>query len=281
VAGDAEIFMGAHHVSLLAALLLAVSCTKQTSTGSEQRLRIISLVPSATELLFEVGARDQVVGVTTSCLYPPEAQEKEKIGGLIVDIEKVLSLRPDLILSSPIARKASGDLQRLGLRVVTIEANTFEEIAEQLRRVGGLTGHAQEGDVAADRLLARVRAVEARVGGLPPPTVFFETGGDPILTAGPRSYPGDALRRAGGQNIMYDLDRPWGTVSWEVVLKRDPEVILIAHASQALPARAGWEKLRAVQAGRVHHVPKEAFYYPTPRLAEGLELAARLFHGKD
>ena len=273
--------MRAHHVSLVATLFVVTSCTKQAPTASEQSLRIISLVPSVTELLFEVGAGDQVVGVTTWCLYPPEAQEREKIGGLIVDTEKVLSLRPDLILSSPIARKASGDLQRLGLRVVVIETNTFEEIAEQLRRIGGLTGHAQEGDAAADRLLARVRAVEARVVGLQQPPVFFETGGDPILTAGPRSYPGDAIRRAGGQNIMYDLEQPWSTVSWEVVLKRDPEVILIAHGSQTIPGRAGWDRLRAVQAGRVHHVPKEAFYYPTPRLAHGLELATRLFHEQD
>jgi iron complex transport system substrate-binding protein len=243
--------------------------------------RIVSIVPSVTELLFAVGAGDQVVGVTTYCTWPPEARTKEKVGDLVLNFEKIAALRPDCVMSvGRMARDNNLALERMGIRVVEVYGESFEEIADQMRRLGRLTGHPERGEEEARRLMDRVRAVEERVRGKPAPRFYFESSFDPLWTATSKGYSGDAIRRAGGRNIFDDMPWTWGQISWELVLERDPDVIFIAHAEDArnLAARAGWERLKAVKSGRVHVVPKEAFVYPTARLVDGLELAAKHLH---
>lgn len=270
-------------VAYLAGLLALVSRRPPVQDERVTCRRIVSLVPSATELLFAAGAGDRVVGVTTWCTYPPEARTREKIGDISVNFERVAALAPDLVVSvRSMAGEATGALERMGFRVETVDAESFEEIAQRLRRLGRLTGHEMEGDAAARAMIERVRRVEEAVRGKLQPTVFFEATAEPLWSGGPGSYAGDAIRRAGGRNIMTDMDRPWGPVSWEVVLERDPDVILIAHDGlERAQRRAGWAWLKAVKTGRVHVVPRDAFYYPTPRLVEGLEFAARVFHEKN
>ncbi|MHC4606614.1 MAG: ABC transporter substrate-binding protein [Planctomycetota bacterium] len=267
-------------VLFLIALPIYVIRSGGGAPAEERYDRIVSIAPSVTELLFAVGAGDQVVGVTRHCKYPPAAKEKDKVGDLVIDFEKLISLKPDVVFSSDsLARKTNLALRERGIRVVTVDARTFEEIAEQIRRIGRLTGHAEKGEEVAREMMERVRAVEERVTGKARPSVYVEVGYEPLWTAGPNSYAGDAVRRAGGRNIMFDLAKSWAPVSWEVVLARDPDVILIAHAqAENLELRAGWSGLKAVKAGRVHFVPEDAFHFPTPRLVRGLELAAKHFH---
>lgn len=242
--------------------------------------RVVSILPSVTELIHAVGAEDRLVGVTTYCDYPPEAARKEKIGDIRLNYEKLLALRPDVVLSvERMRREDNAQLRAMGLPVVEIYGESFEEIAEAMRLLGRLTECTARADAEAAALLARVRAVEERVKGKPRPRVFFESSSEPIWSVSPRSYAGDMIARAGGDNIMTDLRDAWGPVSWELVLARDPDVILIAHAATSRPeSRAGWSRLKAVRTGRVYVVPKEEFVYPTPRLALGLERAAKLFH---
>jgi iron complex transport system substrate-binding protein len=242
--------------------------------------RIVSLVPSITEMLFAAGAGGQVVGVTNWCTYPPEAASREKIGGLQPDIEKILFLRPDAVFTrSSMTRSTLKGLETYGIRVVAVDAESFEEIAAELRRIGELTGHPEEGERAARDVEGRVRAVEARVKGKPAPAVYLELTSEPIGSAGPDSYTGDLIRRAGGRNILPPLGAPWRAVSWEVVLENDPDVILVAHKqTKGMEDRPGWSGLKAVRTRRVHHVPVEEFNRPTPRLVLGLERAARLIH---
>ena len=238
--------------------------------------RIVSIVPSGTELLFAVGAGEQVVGVTTCCDWPPEAQNREKVGNITVDFERMAALRPDLVVTSwAVAKKATIELETKGYAVYSIDPRSFEDIAGALRRLGAITDRDAQGERAAAALEARVAAVKGGAG----PTFYFEHSSDPLGSTGPESYAGDALRRAGGRNI---LEGGWRLIDWETVMKADPEVILIGHhRKEALDQRAGWAALRAVRNGRVHFVTKEHFVYPTPRLATGLEEAARIFHAKN
>jgi iron complex transport system substrate-binding protein len=141
--------------------------------------------------------------------------------------------------------------------------------------LGTLTGHEAEGEKAASELEARVKAVVAEPG----PTVYFEHSPEPLGTTGPDTYAGDALRRAGARNIF---DGGWRLIDWEAVMKRDPEVILITHdRKEELERRAGWSNLRAVRNKRVYFVAKANYLYPTPRLVNGLEEAARIFREKN
>jgi len=237
--------------------------------------RIVSLAPSTTELLFAVGAGGQVAGVTTYCEVPAGAKV-QKVGDIILDWEKLAGIGPDLILAAPsISKKTCQDLESKGYVVFGVDPRSFEEIAKALETVGGITGHGEEGRRAAEALRARVRAVAPSSG----PTFYFEHSADPLGTTGPESYVGEALRLAGGRNVF---EGGWRMVDWESVMAKDPEVILIAHdRKEGLERRAGWKDLRAVKAGRVHFVAKEHFVYPTPRLAEGLDEAARIFRAQN
>ncbi len=237
--------------------------------------RIVSIVPAATELLFAAGAGGQVAGVTRYCDHPPEAGTRTVVGDLVVDMERVVALSPDLVVAASIA-PAAAELEARGYPVFAVDPRGFEDIARALRVLGEVTGHAAEGARAAEELLARVGAVRPPPGG---PAVYIEFSVDPIHTTGPESYAGEAIRRAGGRNVF---EGGWRMAEWEAVVARDPEVILVAHDGiEGLEGRAGWKELRAVRDGRVHIVPKEHFVYPTPRLVLGLEGAARLFHAKD
>jgi iron complex transport system substrate-binding protein len=278
----------------LLSLLLLASCSKPaeppaagtTKTFTDSRgksvtvawppKRIVSTVPSLTELLYAIGAQDQLVGVTTYCIYPPEALKKPKIGSINVDFEALAALQPDLIATSvAVAHKSAGELEAKGYKVFSIDPHTVAEIAAALRQLGALTGHEAEAEKVAAAFEARVKAASAPPG----PTVYFEHSGDPLGTSGPDSYLGDAIRLAGGRNIF---EGGWRLIDWESVLARDPEVLLIAHPrTEALERRAGWSTLKAVKNGRVYFVEKEHYLFPTLRLADGLEEAARLLHAKN
>jgi iron complex transport system substrate-binding protein len=238
--------------------------------------RIISIIPSTTELLFAVGAGDQVAGVTTWCDWPPEARSKPKIGDIVVDYEKLESLKPDVVVTYwSQTKKTSTDIESKGIPLFSVEPHSFEEIIRSLRMLGTLTGHEAEGEKAASELEARVKAVVAEPG----PTVYFEHSPEPLGTTGPDTYAGDALRRAGARNIF---EGGWHLIDWEAVMKRDPEVILITHdRKEELERRAGWSNLRAVKNKRVYFVAKANYLYPTPRLVNGLEEAARIFREKN
>lgn len=238
--------------------------------------RIVSIIPSATELLFDIGAGPQVVGVTTYCDWPPEAKAKTKIGDIVVDYERLDMLRPQVVVTSwSLTKKTTGELERRGIPVYSVEPRSFAEIAASLRRLGELTGNVGPADRCAQALEARVSAVTPEPG----PTFYFEHTAEPLGTTGPDTYTGDALRRAGGRNIF---EGGWRLIDWEAVLAGDPDIILIAHdRTQGLENRAGWSHLRAVKNRRVYIVAKEHYVYPTPRLADGLEEAARIFHEKN
>lgn len=275
-------------------LLFLVSCSKpaepplsgSTKTFADMRgksvtiawppKRIVSLVPSLTELLYAIGAQDQVAGVTTYCVYPPAARNKPKVGSINVDYEALAGLKPDLIATSiAVAHKSAGELEARGYPVFSVDPHTVAEIAAALRLLGRVSGHETEAEKIAADFDSRVKAAMWPPG----PTVYFEHSGDPLGSSGPDSYVGDAIRVAGGRNI---LEGGWRLIDWETILARDPEVILIAHPrTEALERRAGWSTLKAVKNGRVYFVEKEHYLFPTPRLADGIEEAARLIHAKN
>lgn len=278
----------------VALLLLAASCSRPadpaaagpTKTFTDSRgkavtipwppKRIVSTVPSLTEMLYDIGAGDQIVGVTTYCVYPPEATRKPKVGSINVDYEALAGLKPDLVATSvAVAHRSALELESQGYRVFSVDPHTVAEIASSLRLLGAVTGHEAEAERAASVFEARVKAATRPPG----PTVYFEHSADPLGTAGPDTYPGDAIRLAGGRNIF---DGGWRLIGWEAVLAGDPDVILLAHdRKEGLERRSGWSNLKAVRNGRVYFVAKENFLYPTPRLADGMEEAARLLHAKN
>jgi iron complex transport system substrate-binding protein len=248
--------------------------------------RIVSLAPSNTEILFAIGAGDQVVGVTDYCNYPQEAQEKDKVGGFSdPNLEAIVALAPDLVLGTNFNDGVIEDLAQLGIRGLVISPGTVEEVLTAIERVGYAVGRDGEAGALAENLRERLLAVEEYIAGKERPRVLYQVWHDPLMVAGPGSFVDNAITLAGGDNIAWDAARGYPRFSSEVVVLRDPEVILSpkTHGSGAVadaPLPPGWEDLTAVKEGRVYSIDADMIARAGPRIVAAIEEVARILHGE-
>ena len=247
-------------------------------------LRVVSLAPSNTELMFAVGAGDRLIGRTTVCDYPPEASKVPVVGGMTpktINLEALVALRPDLILATcGVQEPIIAPLERLKLPVVALDADDFDGVVRNIRLVGALVDRAAVGDDLADRFRARVAAVQKRVSGraAPRPKVLYLVGEDPLMTAGPNTFIGRMIEAAGGVNIFGDVAARYPRPGEEEILARAPDVILAGRDDPTrraqIAARPGWSQVPAVRAGRIAFLAEDEVSRPAPRLADGLEAMA-------
>ena len=250
--------------------------------------RVVSLLPSNTEILFAVGAGNQVVGVTSYCNYPAEAATREQVGGITtksLNIESIVALEPDLVLASGSQADIIPILEESGLTVIVLEPATFDDILANIELVGQITDHTNEATALTNSLRQRLDTVAASVRAADTqPTVFYEVWHDPLMTAGPNTFIGQLITLAGGESIFADVAEDWPQVSTEVVVERNPAIILgpDSHGDELTPekikARAGWENIAAVQNGEVYLLNGDAVSRPGPRIVDMLEEAARDLH---
>lgn len=254
-------------------------------------LRIVSLAPSNTEILYAVGAGDQVIGRDEFSNYPPEVLDLPSVGGSMgaYNIEQIISLQPDLVLAAEInTPEQVKALEDAGITVYYLGNPTgLAGVYANLATAGTLTGHAQDAAALVEALKARVAAVEAKLAGVSErPTVFYELDGSDALkpwTAGPGTFIDLLIGMAGGQNAAADLGGAWGQLSLEALLVADPDFILLGDAAygvtaELVAARAGWEGLKAVKNGRVLPFNDDWVSRPGPRLVDALEALAQVLH---
>lgn len=295
-------FAGVGLILLLSAVM-SVACGSGSGSAPDKEVaaalpesteaipqRIISLAPSHTETLFELGLEDRIVGVTEYCDYPVEAQQKEKVGGFsTVDMERIIALGPDLILAANIHKgDLAPELKRRGFNVLIVAPQTLEEVLDGIMEVGRATGTAERASELVEDLRTGIAAVQDRVASLEEgqrPRVFYLTWHDPIWTLGKGTITHELIEMAGGRNIMSDT-QGHSKVDLESVILRNPQVILAAsgHGS-AEDSPLGWAqtetRLKHVDAridGAVHQVDADLVTRPGPRIVKGLELMAGLVH---
>lgn len=251
--------------------------------------RIISIAPSNTEILFAVGAGDQVVGIDTFSDYPEAALALPRVGGVTdPDFEMMASLQPDLALSIGGTDAIVEKLRELGVPVLVLQPETMDGLYDTIRRAGLVTGHAEEAERVITDMQTRVAAVTAKTEALSDderPGVFYVMWPDPLMTAGPGSFIDDLITLAGGRNIAGDAPIAFPEFSHEQVISRNPDVILVPGPWQAEEADRikggeypGWTGLNAVVNDNVHVVTEDRVTRPGPRLIDGLEEFARIFH---
>jgi ABC-type Fe3+-hydroxamate transport system substrate-binding protein len=267
------------------ALLLSVLSDASSLTETCAPQRIVSVVPHITEELYLLGVQDRIVGVTIYCQRPPEAQNKERVGAVVeVNVEKILSLRPDLVIASPLTdQKQIQKLQDVGVRVEIFHApEDFEELCNGFLEVSRLVGREQEAQEIIKRATEELAYIKGNVSGLPRPQVFIQIGTKPLVAAGGDSYIDDFVAFAGGVNIAHEVKT--SVYSREEVVKRNPDIILIAKMGIAGEReKATWAKyktIRAVQEGKIYTVDPYRFCSPTPlSFVESVRELVRLFHG--
>jgi iron complex transport system substrate-binding protein len=246
--------------------------------------RIVSASPSTTELAFAVGLGDEVVAVDKFSNFPPEAASRTSIGSYTEpDLETVLGADPDLVLATDVHVAALVPaLDRQGIPTLVLSAKNIEGVLLNLLVLGRVSGNEAEAEGVVADLRTRIAAVETRVAGSDPVSVFYEL--DPTLfTTGPGTFIDDVIRRAGGRNIAAAATEPYPQLSAEDVIAADPAVILLADEAagvtpEAVATRSGWTKLSAVKSGRIVVIDPDIGSRPGPRVVDALELIAATLH---
>lgn len=239
--------------------------------------RIVSLTPGTTEILFAIGAGKQVVGVTSYCDYPPEAQRLPKVGDMRTNVEAVVARRPDLVIADEVLnRRFIPALQRLKLPLLIVAPKDWLDVARMIRLLGEATGHEQQAETLARQFDRAEREARVRNRNLPQPTVLFTLNVEPLpmWVAGRDLFVNDMIRLAGGVNVAADGGVNYYTLSAEAVLRRDPDIIITTTPRERLSPLYNHpvlKRLKAVESGRVYSVDSNLFVRPTPRLLKGLE----------
>lgn len=253
-------------------------------------MRIISLAPSNTETLFALGLADKIVGVTEYCNYPPEAQEKNLVGGFsTVDMELVIELDPDLILAANMHKDdLVPELERRGFNVMIIAPETIDEVLDSILQIGDVTGVSEAAIQLVTEMRARIGAVTDTITSLQEsdiPGVLYITWHEPIWTLGKGTITHELIEIAGATNIMADIEGH-GQTELETIIWRNPQIILASsgHGS-AEDSLVTWaqteDRLSEVDArkvGRVYQLDSDLVTRPGPRIVEGLEIIAKYIH---
>jgi iron complex transport system substrate-binding protein len=252
----------------------------------EHPSRLVSLSPATTEMLFLLGLGDRVVGVTDSCEFPPEAKRKPSVGATLnPSIEKILTLKPDLVVGSPQAnrRETADQLARVGIPLYGVTAQTVDGMLASVADLGRALSHEAEARELVGKLQVRLDAVSRRIAGRKPPRVLFVVWFRPLMTAGPQTFLSDVIRRAGGEPLGRGLQGEWPKLSVEEALRLQPDVILFPQTQAFAPNReefrtlAGWKDMQAVQEGRIYFV-SDTIVRASPRLVDALEEVSRYLH---
>jgi len=237
--------------------------------------RIVSLAPSLTEIAFAAGAGAMLVGTVEYSDFPAAARALPRVGdGWSVDVERVLALRPDIVLawSSGTPEATIARLRSVRLRVVTVPTFRLADVPAALRLVGDLAGTQPVADAAAVQFEDEIRRLRTRHAGAPPVTVFVQIDDEPLFTVNGRHIISEMLALCGGSNVFADLPQVAPTVDIEAVLARNPQVILSTDDTIADPQSAWrrWPQLAAVRAGAIYSMPADTVTRATPRVVDGV-----------
>jgi ABC-type Fe3+-hydroxamate transport system substrate-binding protein len=256
----------------LAAFFGALPSAANQASG--QTPRIISLIPSLTEDLFAIGAGAQVVGVSQATDFPPAATRLPVVATFSsVDAEKIARLHPTVIVGIPAQATLVGDLRRLGLHVVLVADDSFDDIFADLAVLGQLSGRSNEAAALSGRLRAKTAALVKRVPNGPRPSTFVVLGVAPIFTVGDRSYIAHLIALAGGRNGATGVRDAYARYSAEALVAAQPDALVsdrttgLADALQQTP----WNELTAVRRHHVYVLDDAALLErPGPRYNDGL-----------
>jgi iron complex transport system substrate-binding protein len=243
--------------------------------------RIVSLVPSNTEILFAIGAGKNVVGVTTNDDYPKEVKSLPKVGDMTINAEKVLAQKPDIIFASSLNGKETIDkLKKLGLTVVLLDANSIKEVYQSIDIAGQVTNQLRNSDKLIGKMEAEKLKIFRQVAAAKKEKavkVWLES--DPSLfTAGKGTLLNELTSIAGGDNVAKNLNG-WPQVQSETVVKWNPDVIVSMYGdTKTIQNRAGWNAIRAVQEKRITSIDPNIVSRPGPRIMEAMHQLAKTFY---
>lgn len=244
--------------------------------------RVVSLIPATTEILFALGAGDRVVGRTHWDGWPPEVTLVADMGnGIQPSIETVISARPDLVVlyAGGDNRAAAAALRAAGIDVISLRIDRIAEFERATLLLGEMLGETTRAQTVVDSVRSTLARVRTATAARARPSVFMIAWETPLMTIGAGSFLTELVEIAGGQNIFGDLEGPSPQVSFEEVLRRDPQFILgRPETAGTLSAQERWRQLPAVREGRVLVMDTTLVGRPGVRLGEAAVSIAKLLH---
>ena len=253
--------------------------------------RIVSVAPSITEILFALGAGDQVVGDTTYCNYPEAAKAKPKIGGYTTpSLEAILALRPDRVIMMKNRPDVAQKLRQTGIDVLELQPENLNGIYESIHAIAERIGASERGRTLIQSIQTQLREVAVRKNNGPKAKVLFVVGRTPgavsdLIAVGRGSYLSELIALAGAENIFEDAAVPYPQVNMEEVIRRNPDVIIdmghdgMVTESQKQAVKQLWKKysfLHAVQRDAVFPISADYFVTPGPRVGQAVRDISRM-----
>lgn len=260
------------------------------------RMRIISLSPNITEVLFALGLDNEIVGVTEFCKYPKAALEKAKVGGYgNPDLETIVSLKPTIIIMLNFSAAVKDKLRGFNIETLVVTNETVEEVLDSITKIGQAT----QRDDSAERLILSIRtkvdSVRKKYENQPKPGVLLGIGRNPeditnMYVAGPGTFLNELLEIAGGKNIVSDVEIKYPKISLEEIITRNPEIIL-EPVLQVNPTpeylekfKTSWAQLPGIEAvknGEIHFLFGDFILIPGPRMLLTLDQIVKILHPED
>ncbi|CAM4381154.1 ABC transporter substrate-binding protein [Paenibacillus tarimensis] len=265
----------------------AYPLTLTDSTGTEVVIaqepeRVVSLVPSETEILYAIGASEQVAGVDDNSNYPKEVADKPRVGGMDTNIEAVAGLNPDLVIANGSMNGSAVEaLRKMGVTVFASEPKTIEETIAHIEQIGVIVNRQQEAQEVAEEMRTELQTVLEAVKGASVKKVYLEF--SPGWTVGKGEFLDEVVTLAGGKNVAGDQEG-WFAMDAEQILQANPDVIIYPDMGEdttiidAINSRPGWNEIAAVNNGEVHAVSNDPLVRVGPRLTDGLLEVAKAIH---
>jgi iron complex transport system substrate-binding protein len=272
------------------ALQYVVSDVNRTLNAQTRPQRIVSVVPSVTEMLFAMGAGARVVGVGNFDRYPPEALTRTKVGGLIdPDVERIISLKPDLVVVYGTQSDLRTQMERASIPTYLYQHAGLADITTTIRDLGARIGNVKESTGLADQIESDIADVKRRVAGQPRPRTLLVFGRDAetlrgIYASGGIGFLHDMLEAAGGTNVFADVERQSIQTTSELAVARAPEVIVeigVETASASGRNLRAWDTLPsipAVRTKRIYQLTGDGMMNPGPRISTSVRRVAEVLH---
>jgi iron complex transport system substrate-binding protein len=249
--------------------------------------KIVSLSPNITEILFELGLGDKIVGVTKECNYPEAAKKKEKVSSYMNFNEELLvSMKPDVILMSAEGNMKGqmAEMERLGLTVYAVKTSKVSDIVTAINDIGQVTDKTKEAEKLSENIERAVEKVKGLVKGAKRKTVFCLVGLDPLIGAGPNTFIGDLIKVSGGENIIAADGPDYPVMNIEELYVKDPDVILVSSMGSEVvkndksPMMKKFSKLTASKKGSIFVVDADILCRPSYRITRALYEILKKIH---
>ena len=245
--------------------------------------RIVSTVPSNTEIIYAVGKGNNLVGDSVYCNYPEEALAVAKIGDYNgPNLELIIGLKPDVVFSAWLGDDVLTQLESAGIKVVLINPGNLEQIYDSISLIGNIVGAESETLTLISDMKIKQEEIIQKVKGYSPKSVFFEVWNDPLMSAGPGSFINELITLSNGINIAGDAESAYPEYSLETLISKNPQVYITADdgfkTAEDIFTREGYENIEAIKTGQLFMLHQDIISRPSPRIIDGLELVSRAIH---